>query len=360
MKPSSPRVRAIPSLGESRPRTRSGPRDSPTNHGLRTLGRSQDRDVREGGAWTFRQAAKNALLYGLARGLLAALGPLPRSWLVALGRALGVLLHLVLVSARRRALANVRLVFGALEPSACRELVARTFRTLGAHLGDTVDLYGKTVLSHAICLEEGAAETLAEARAGGRGVVFASGHFGPWERVAASLVHAGVPLVTLAREAYDPRLTAVLVRLRERHGVRAIFRGSPGAAARILRALKRGEVLGAPMDLASRVPSIDVDFLGAPAPTAIGPSRLALRTGASVVVGTFVGHGQIRIRRIVTDDLSPGHAGEAELSRRINAELSTRIRDAPEHWPWMHDRFGRGPLPEREASRKLQGPAKSS
>jgi Kdo2-lipid IVA lauroyltransferase/acyltransferase len=317
-------------------------------------------DLREGGVWSFRQSLKNGALCLVARTLLAALGPLPRAWIVAAGRGLGGVLHATLGSARRMAMGNLS-VLEHLDEKARTALVRRTFRVLGENLGDTVDLYGKASLSHVFPLEEGSKETLVTARAEGRGVVFASAHLGPWERVAASLVRAGVPLVTLAREAYDPRLTAVLVRLRERHGVRAIFRGSPGAAARILRTLKRGEVLGAPMDLASRVPSIDIPFLGRLARTAVGPARLALRTGAAVVVGTFVTSGEIRVRRICTDDLRADGAGEAELCRRINAEISTRIASAPEHWPWMHDRYGgvgtnarwESGKPERESSRNL-------
>ncbi len=298
-------------------------------------------DLREGGTWSFRQSLKNGALYVVARALLAALGPLPRAWLIAAGRGLGAVLHATLGSARGMAMGNLS-VLENLNEKARAALVQRTFRVLGEHLGDTVDLYGKATLSHVFPLEEGSKDTLEAARAEGRGVVFASAHFGPWERVAASLVRAGVPLVTLAREAYDPRLTAVLVRLREGHGVRAIFRGSPGAAARILRTLKRGEVLGAPMDLSSRVPSIDVPFLGRLARTAVGPARLALRTGATVVVGTFVATGEIRVRRICTNDLRADSASEAELCRRINAEISSRISSSPEHWPWMHDRFALG------------------
>ncbi len=297
------------------------------------------RDVRQGGRWTARQAVKNGALYALARLLLAALGPLPRDWLLALGQWLGGLGHAVLGRERRRARSNVARALGHLSEAERGALVRRTFRALGAHLGDTVDLYGKARLSLVLPLEPGSEEALAQARAEGRGVVFASAHLGPWERVAASLVHAGIPLVTLAREAYDPRLTRVLVTLRERHGVRAIFRGGAGAATRIVRTLRGGGVLGAPMDLTSRVPAIDVPFLGIPAPTPIGPARLALRTGAQVVVGTYLAGGLIRVRRVPTGDLASTEAGELELLRRINAELSERIRGAPEHWPWMHERF---------------------
>ena len=78
---------------------------------------------------------------------------------------------------------------------------------------------------------------------------FASAHLGPWERVAASIVSSGVPLIAVARESYNPRFSALFERIRYRAGVRVIWRGRPGAAARILRALRRGEVLGIPMDI---------------------------------------------------------------------------------------------------------------
>ena len=53
-----------------------------------------------------------------------------------------------------------------------------------------------------------------QARREGRGVLFPSAHLGPWERVAPSLVACGVPLVTLARESYDPRFSRLYERLR--------------------------------------------------------------------------------------------------------------------------------------------------
>lgn len=314
-----------------------------------TTGERRDlRDLREGGRWSRGQALKNAVIYAAARALLATLGPLPRAWLVALGRGVGTVAHALLPRARRLANDNVARGLTDLSAPAREALVRATFQTLGGHLGDTVDLYGKPLLSKVFSLEEGSAEVLATARRDGRGVVFASAHLGPWERVAASLVQAGVPLVTLARAAYDPRLTRVLVALRERHGVRAIFRGTEGAAARILRTLRSGGVLGAPMDLSSRVPTLEVPFLGVPARTPVGPARLALRTKARVVIGTYTAAGTIRIRAIPTDDLTADARGERELLGRINEELSARIRAAPAHWPWMHDRFASDAPRERE------------
>jgi KDO2-lipid IV(A) lauroyltransferase len=100
------------------------------------------------------------------------------------------------------------------------------------------------------------------------------------------------------------------------------------------------------MDLRSRVASCDTPFLGHPAPTPVGPARIALRAGAAVVVGT-VAPGPaggtslvITATRIPTFDLDGKAEGDdRELTARINRELSSRIRALPHAWVWMHDRW---------------------
>jgi KDO2-lipid IV(A) lauroyltransferase len=155
----------------------------------------------------------------------------------------------------------------------------------------------------------------------------------------------GVPFAAVAREAYDPRLTRIYDRLRGDRGLITIYRGAPGAAAALLRTLRRGHVLGIPMDLASRVPSIEVPFLGHPAPTPVGPARLALRTGAAVVVGVPAPDGDgglvLAVTRVDTADLdgSTDEQRERLVSTRINEVLSAHIRALPEAWLWMHPRW---------------------
>jgi KDO2-lipid IV(A) lauroyltransferase len=158
-----------------------------------------------------------------------------------------------------------------------------------------------------------------------------------------------VPLTAITREPYDPRLADVYERLR---GARVphIPRGAPGAAMRIVRALRAGSVLGVPMDLRSRVPSIAAPLLGRRALTPMGPARIALRTGAAVVVGTVAPDPaapeglRVTCTDIPTSDLSPDADGERVLTLRINDELSARIRALPGQWVWMHDRFAEGDL----------------
>jgi len=304
---------------------------------------SASRDLREGGRWTALQRRKNDVLWLLARLSLAATRPLPLRALRALGRMTGRAAHLCLPGARRTARDNVSRVFPEMEERDQRDLVLRCFLGLGELLADTAAMLRSKVALAALPLSEQAHRVIASARAEGRGVIFASAHLGPWERVAASLVAAGVPLVALARESYDPRFSRLYEKLRGAHGVRVVWRASPGAAARILRTLRGGGVLGIPMDLRSRVPSCDALFLGHPAPTAIGPARIALRARAPVIVGTVAprpdGSLVITAARIDSSGLTRDDAGALELTTRINAELSRRILALPHGWVWMHERW---------------------
>ena len=301
-------------------------------------------DLRLGGQWTLAQRTKNDVLYFLASAAVATLGRLPPRALRSAGRTLGRLARLVIPSARRLAERNVGVAFPELDRRERSALVARNYRTLGAYLGDAVAMLDPRRSTITLPFAAGAREALDEAASDKHGVVFASAHLGPWERVAATLVASGLPFTAVAREAYDPRLTRLYDRLRGGRGVRTIYRGAPGAAAGLLRALRRGEVLGIPMDLASRVPSIEVPFLGRIARTAVGPARLALRTGAAVVVGVPSpaenGALELAITRIPTSDLDASAESERILTTRINDALSLRIRALPEGWVWMHPRWG--------------------
>lgn len=301
---------------------------------------ARGRDVRMGGRWSRGQRAKNAAIHAAIRVAIALLARLPPGVARALGRGAGAIAHAALRGARRTARANVARALPALDPAARRAIVRGAYRALGGHLGDAVASLHPGREAALLPFPDADRRALDEARAEGRGVVFVSAHLGPWERVAATLVAAGVPLTTIARESYDPRLTSLYDRLRGGRGVRSIYRGDPRAPVQIVRTLRRGGVLGAPMDLKSRVASAVVDFLGAPASTPIGPARIALRTGAAVVVGTVAPSPSglvLAIRRISTSDITPGDV--VELTARLNRELSARILALPSEWVWMHDRW---------------------
>jgi KDO2-lipid IV(A) lauroyltransferase len=318
------------------------------------------RDLRAGGTWTPLQRAKNDVIFAVSMLVLSTSRLLPLPALRVVGRGIGLAAHALARRARGTALTNVRRVFPGMTEAARRAFVLRSFVTMGELLADAVALL-RPRSGPLLDVAPEARAVIEEARREGRGVVFASAHLGPWERVAASLVAAGVPLTTLARESYDPRFTRLYERLRGAHGVGVVYRsGRAGSTsmkttARIVRTLRGGGVLGFPMDLRARVSSCDVPFLGHLASTAVGPARIALRTGAAVVVGTVEPRGAslvVTATRIPTSGLHfrAEEASDAtvDLTMRINRELSRRIMALPHAWVWMHERWI--PTPEYDVN----------
>ncbi len=286
--------------------------------------------------WSRGQRWKNDVLYVGARALFAVLPLVPAAGLRAAGSAVGQVLERVHGSWRRVAARNLALALPELEDRERSALRRRSFVNLGSWLGETLAAAsGRPAAT--LPFAGDSAEVLAATLAEKRGVVIASAHLGPWERMGASLVTHGVPLLTITRGAYDPRLDFAYRRVRGGAGVLTVERGRPGATARIVRTLRQGGVLGVPMDLATRARSIDARFLGHPAASPVGPARLALAGRAAVLVCTVGRDGSglaLHVSRVDTTGLDA-----TALTQRINDVLSDRIRAFPEGWVWMHDRF---------------------
>jgi KDO2-lipid IV(A) lauroyltransferase len=302
------------------------------------------------GEWSRGQRIKNDWLYRLAAIAVRVGRRLPKALLPMAGSALGQLSYVALAEARRTALHNLGLVFPSLARSERRALARRVFRCLGQNLTDTLALLdadepeGRTLR-----VTRESAIALAEALAERRGVIYVTAHLGPWERMASLLARQGFPITTMARESYDPRFHELIYDpLRRHRSVEVIYRGSPGAPAAIVRALRKGRVLGFLMDLPGRIPTRPVSLLGQPSKAPAGPARLALRLGAPVVIGSPApgrgGVAEVHIARLPTFDLDAGEKGEAELTQRMADALSDRIRAWPAAWPWMHPSFDAPPF----------------
>jgi len=301
-------------------------------------------DVRKGQVWTRRQRVKNDLVWLSAMAALALVRMVPRRWLPAAGRRLGLLLHRLLASARHRANCNVALCHPDWTDRQCADFVRDNFSTLGEDLADTVALLDpREPADRTIELPASSSRVLAEALSRGKGVVYITAHLGPWERMAAVLAARGFPISTVARESYDPRFDALYDRLRRPRGVDALYRGREGVPVAIVRALRNNRVVGFPIDLPGRIPTVPVELLGQASKLPIGPARIALRTGAPIVVGTPApgpdGKLRIHIAPLDTEGLASGASGESSLAQLMADALSERIRALPHHWIWMHPSF---------------------
>lgn len=166
----------------------------------------------------------------------------------------------------------------------------------------------------------------------GGGLIFAAGHVGNNEAVAAAVAHHGMPISVVADDSSFPELYEILRRQRESWGVRVI-------AWRNLReiygVLKRREMLALLVDWGYRRDGIPVKLMGAWTTLPTGPATLAAKTGSRIL--------PISIRRSPDDsfrvswatpiNVAPGDpAGLQRATQAMADALAETIRSAPDQW----------------------------
>ncbi len=306
--------------------------------------RADERDVRAGGRWTRPQALKNASIRALVMAALMVIDLMPARHLIRCCALLGLLAHAVCARLRVHAMTQVALALPEADP---RATVRLSFRTAGTNLGLCLllrrpSMIPSTVVSFAV----EARHVLDTAVAEGRGCVVLSPHLGPYEYTAAVLAQLNYTPAVVVRESYDPKLNRTVDYHRRARGIEVIHRGRPEAPFALLRALRRRRPVGFLPDLPGRTAAVSVQVLGCETRYALGPERVARRTGAAVVMAWLEPVGQnhtcvrstrptfqLRMQRLQTG------REEGSLLQRAADIASRAIRSSPEQCPWMGMNF---------------------
>jgi KDO2-lipid IV(A) lauroyltransferase len=310
-------------------------------------------DRRMGGRWTAMQRAKNGLLAALVPLLFMMADRLPAPWLVRLGRLVGRVLGVVLRRARRTARDRAGRCFA---PAEAERIASACFANAGENLAVSLLLRRPdTRASDWVSVPEGARAALDRALGDGRGAIFVSAHLGPFELVAAAVAELGYPASVVVRESYDPRLDQWVDAHRRARGIDVIHRGKASAGIRIVRALRRGRLLGFLPDVGGRVPGVSTRFLGEAVSFPVGPERLAQRTGAPILVGTLARRPaspgppwELKVDMLTGSEDRDGSDEGHDLTHRVATALERAIESEPGDWLWM------SPSPNRQLPRQWQ------
>jgi KDO2-lipid IV(A) lauroyltransferase len=191
-------------------------------------------------------------------------------------------------------------------------------------------------------------EHFLEAKKAGRGVLFATAHFGNWELSAFAHALMTEPMNIMIRPLDDPGIDKLVEDRRQLSGNRLI--GKWDSARAVLRALHQNEAVGVLIDQnTSLEEGTFVDFFGTPACANTAFAKIAAKTGAAVIPGFAIWSNQER-RYILKFHPPLEISGDAsEDTRRLHSTLEAVIREHPGQWLWIHRRWktrppGEGPL----------------
>jgi KDO2-lipid IV(A) lauroyltransferase len=264
---------------------------------------------------------------------------------VLTGGMVGLLAFYLLPRERSRTLTHLTQIFGDKDRSWIRKTAHRNFIHLGKSLLEIM-LMSSWRASSIVDID--GLDNLNKALERGRGVVYVTGHIGNWELMAHAVASKNYLISVIAAPLEPEQVNDMVVRLREKLGVRTILRSRPGASRELIRVFKENRVLGILIDQDTDVESAFVDFLGRPAWTPTAAASMAIKFDAPVIFG-FIKRGK-KDRHTVTIEgpLDLTLTGNREKDIIDNTAMLTKkigdcILNAPEQWVWMHRRWRRQP-----------------
>ncbi len=145
----------------------------------------------------------------------------------------------------------------------------------------------------------------------------------------------------MVRPLGNPGVEALVARQRAAAGVGRIATDAPVRA--IYGTLRANRWVAMLADQDARRQGVFVPFLGRPASTAAGPARIALGTGASIVMG-FIrreedGRHRIEVEPALEIDDPRAPDAMLRLTALRTSRLERQVRAHPENWLWLHRRW---------------------
>jgi KDO2-lipid IV(A) lauroyltransferase len=202
----------------------------------------------------------------------------------ALFGAVGGLVHRLNARARADVRSNIRHVLGPTTPDDQVNRLARaTFNYVAYNYYDLFRLPTLTDAQVNAMVQVNGWENVEAALSLGRGVVMTSAHFGNIEVVLYAMLLRGVAITIPAERVQPPQLFDYLTALRTSKGLKLI--PIDGPMIDLFRTLRRGGVAGIAGDRNVASEGTIVNFFGQPARLPDGHVRLAMRTGAPLILG---------------------------------------------------------------------------
>ncbi len=180
----------------------------------------------------------------------------------------------------------------------------------------------------------------------GKGVLVVSAHLGNWEWLSKRAAMEGYDIKVVARQSEDPAFNTLTDRVRGANGYTVHPRGDSPRA--LLKQLRANKIVAIVPDQKSE--DLFVPFFGRLAGTVAGPAVLAQKTGAAILPmfcprqpdGTYQ---TVFYPAIFADPAVDADTDRHRIMAEITADIEDIVRQYPDQWLWLHDRWRVPPPP---------------
>jgi Kdo2-lipid IVA lauroyltransferase/acyltransferase len=291
-----------------------------------------------------RRSVRYPLLYGLIKTMAFVSSLIPRAAWIKFCGGLGRLSYYFTVKSRKRVQKHLAMVYGTEKPPAeLLQLSKDVFKMLGRNTGDLIQAFSVNTREayEKIRIINGA-EYLENAYNKGKGVVLLTAHLGPFEYIGTELSVRGYKPLIVGTKLKDERLNTLLQSQRNKMGATLVERGKD--TVKLVKNLKMGGTMIILNDQDTKVKSVFIDFLGIPAATPIGPTIMAMKTGALVVPMFTHLRDDFKLQVDCYPEIEMINTGNEEQdlitnTQRLSQACELQIRKYPAQWVWMHERW---------------------
>lgn len=285
-------------------------------------------------------------VYVMARLGAALLSLMPRRWALVLARAAGGLGYFCVPSLRVGILRNLKFAYG--EEKTSGEIEAIGKKVLGHMLQTAFDFLRFTQFAGfkkvPPFIEAGDAFSFCkDLLQEGKGLIIMTAHMGNWELLAGIFGMQGFSGAVVGRRIYYEPYNRWIVGLRQSVRVETIYRDQ--AIREIHAQLKGNGIVGLlPDQDMDNIRGVFVNFFGRPAYTSVAPVKIALSNGTPLLPAFLIRIPGDRYKLVLGEVIRPrleGNRNEAvhHYTTMWMRSFEAVIRQYPEQWAWMHNRW---------------------
>lgn len=190
-------------------------------------------------------------------------------------------------------------------------------------------------------------EYLEAAYAEGKGVIMATGHYGNWELLGATVALHGYPMLSITRKQNNSHMDKAINEFREMVGQQVTYnRGKHGLLA-ISRMLKEKNLLGVLFDQDTNDEGVELDLFGKRSVIPMGAAALSRIYGSPILPIFMHNNDDGTCCAKIYPPLYTQKTGDKQrdfyqVTRKLVDILEMEIINHPEMWFWVHDRWKDG------------------
>lgn len=269
----------------------------------------------------------------------------------ALGALIGWLIYLIPNRLRNSTQRNIELCFPRMSEHEQQQLIRSSLLETGKTLTEASPLwhYSKQRI-HGLVKKVHGQELVERAFANGKGVIIAFPHLGTWELL--SLYCSSLyPMTTLYKSPKMAYLDKLIRRGREHLGATLLPIQGASSLRHLYQALNKNQLVGILPDQEPSLGSgVFAPFFGIPAYSMTLVSRLARKTGATVLVAYTKRLPAGKGYEIFFTSTPAGFSNCTleESVTYLNTGMEKCIRELPEQYQWSYKRFRTRPQGEQK------------